>query len=626
MLAAIVALLLACAGSAAAQTPAPFTWQDRGAALLDVSCSAAGHCVAVGAGGAILYAGADGQAWTAVKLDKTDPPDALVAVTCRPNGTCIAVSRGGDDTPDADGQSLVFRSTDGGATWSNAYRLPPAPTPLTPSRLAADVACDPSGQCVIVGPAGGIWNSSDGGRSWTARPASSLGASYRSVACPDAGVCVLLASGSSVILRPSTRTVVDLPAGAGRGTAIACESRAVCTASDNTGHVFSIAAGWTAWDAPVLLPKLDAGITSLSCPAVDTCVGLTKSSSVRTTARAAGTWQKRPTHSNDLAAVDCKGTDCIAAGDHASWFESINTGMDWDLVNFVAEFDALDCVAGGTVNCVAVGKKDIGTSASAGDLWAAPVHEVTGLELGNVSCLGFPQCLAFGKSRAMATRDAGQTWQARQSSGTVEGGPEAGACVSPVQCVGAGGGGVYTTLDAGATPWWVGSIATEPAETLSFACPDATHCVAAGRGTIYRGTLTVTDGQPRWRWIASDAEPSDPLNGITCASPSWCVAVGEKGQVFTTTDPQLLHWTGQTIGVPGDSSSLKSVSCPTERVCVATGMGGLVATTFDGWATSSVTQVGDDPKKNLTRVECVSPSLCIAVGQTVMVGRRAAAT
>jgi photosystem II stability/assembly factor-like uncharacterized protein len=158
----------------------------------------------------------------------------------------------------------------------------------------------------------------------------------------------------------------------------------------------------------------------------------------------------------------------------------------------------------------------------------------------------------------------------------------------------------------------------------AIACPTTTTCVVATSETIYRGDLSTAGGAVSWSWVASDADPSDPLNGIACSSPSSCTAVGFAGQVLTTIDPTFIHWRAQKIGTGpvAERPPLKAVSCPADGVCVAVGERGFIATTTNNWADWSLDQVGGSPKPNLGAIDCKSTTRCIVAGDTVLAGRR----
>jgi hypothetical protein len=620
------------AGSSGSE-PSPWTWADRGPKFLDVSCAAPGRCVAVGEGQNLLRStpGEDGGlAWSKVGLDDAR---SLVAVTC--NGErCIAVS-GGDGT--TDGVSKVFRSADAGATWSDADPLPPASiAPKLDTQVAADVACDPAGDCVIAGPDGGIWRSSNRGESWNALRDTSLGLPYTKLACPAADLCVLVGSkadksAASAILRVRDATKLPAPT-TGDLTAVACESATFCTAADSLGRVLSTSSPFRDWDPPVLLPKA-TNLVALDCPAAETCVGIAgKGGAMRATSRSGGKWVasdwvKRPTATVKLGAVDCAETNCVAVGKTAAWYGSADTGFGWEQVNEVDKFDGVDCRAvDGSGICVAGGMDDIGRSTTAGDLWTTPLSGVTGLGIKGVSCAGLPECLALGKDRVLGTPDAGITWESRIAAGTVTAGPEAFSCFDADECVGVGGGAIFTTFDAATSGWFVGSIPTAPGEALKgVACPAPTLCVVASAAGIYRGELSVGGDAVRWRWTASDADPDDPLAAVACASTTSCTVVGDKGQVFTSADASLLTWNFRRIGTGPTATRppLGAVSCPAEGVCVAGGFGGYFASTTSNWENWSLDQVDGSPRPKLAAFACQSPTRCVAVGDTVLTFDRA---
>jgi hypothetical protein len=115
------------------------------------------------------------------------------------------------------------------------------------------------------------------------------------------------------------------------------------------------------------------------------------------------------------------------------------------------------------------------------------------------------------------------------------------------------------------------------------------------------------------------------LNGVSCASSSWCVAVGatpsESGN-----KPLIEAWDGSSWSVvesPNDGNSvLQSVSCTSETSCVA---GGYLAVSFFGTEMLVQTWDGDtwstlpNPTSGATgdRIDgasCVSGSWCVGVG------------
>ena len=151
-------MVLACAAPAAnaAEVPSEWSWTDYGPSLRDVSCASPGHCVAVGQRGMVLYskhAGDDGLAWS--RIPGIEFPEELDGVTCT-TGFCLAVSNTREGS--ATFTSQVFRSTDGGASWTAGVPLPPADAGPggAKTRTAIALSCAGDGPPVTrSGPAAG---------------------------------------------------------------------------------------------------------------------------------------------------------------------------------------------------------------------------------------------------------------------------------------------------------------------------------------------------------------------------------------------------------------------------------------------------------------------------------------
>jgi hypothetical protein len=623
-LAALVALP-ATAAKPAAGVASPWSWVDRGPKLNAVSCVPSGHCVAVGVGGAILGTNASAArplAWAHVDVPAKQE---LVSVACR-GSLCIAIT-GGDGT--SAGISRVYRSVDSGRSWSGPRELPAAAgVGGVTTRVGRAVACQPSAACVIAGPAGGIWQSTDQGQTFSSlRPSSAPGA-YRSLACPADGVCLLVGAGRPAVLNGTAATAIAVPT-TSTLSSIACESGSTCTAADDAGRVISISAPWTTWQKVVRLPK-DLSVVSLSCPAANTCVGLTGAGPVvRTTNRSGGVWKKRPTGSVDLIALDCGGSRCVAVGKAASWYGSQTIGLHWDQVNAVPKQDVVDCPgARGSGRCLGAGMEFIGRSTTGGDLWKTPLG-VTSLSAKGVSCAAFPTCFVISKDRTLASTNGGLMWNDRRPAGSITSGPDAATCLDAERCIAVGGENVFTTLDGARTGWHIGPIPPAPKEPFeSIACPTRVLCVIDTPTTILVGRLS-TGGGVGWKWLGSDADPSAALGGLACSSPSSCTAVGLQGEVLTSTDSTLLHWHERQIGTGPlvNRPPLVAVSCPANGVCVAAGNRGYVATTTTNWKTWSIEQVGSSPESGAARpnfkgVSCVSTKRCVLVGDTAFTGTR----
>ena len=275
----VTALIAGPSAADAKRVPSPWSWNDYGPALRDVSCSSPGVCVAVGQYGDVLRstAGADNPlAWS--RAASLTPTQELTGVVCVERGAgglrhnfCLAVSN--STLREASFKSEVYRSTDHGATWSDGVELPKAGAVATQSAVA--LACDPVGACYAVGPDGGVWRSVDEGRSWQALP-NLPGGSYDRVACPAEGTCVAV-GGASAVIQDTNVTEAKLPPKAGSLLAVACDTATRCVATDRTrSYTLMDPIDKKAWGPLVTLPLPKGTISpsSLACPMENVCVGV----------------------------------------------------------------------------------------------------------------------------------------------------------------------------------------------------------------------------------------------------------------------------------------------------------------------------------------------------------------
>jgi photosystem II stability/assembly factor-like uncharacterized protein len=623
-------VLLACAAppAGAAEVPSEWTWTDYGPTLRDVSCASPGHCVAVGQRGMVLrsrHAGDDGLDWSEVPFKY---PEELDGVACTPD-FCLTVSN--TRTGAATYTSKVFRSDDGGATWSAGVALPPAGTAKT--RSALSLACS-GATCYAAGPTGGLWRSTDGGVAWEALTLPPGKASYSKIVCPSAGVCVAAGGdevGYSTLIEGTVATPLELPAKFAKGAAaLACDSAARCVGADGLGHYALLDVAAKKWGVAKLFPKALVA-TAISCPGADKCVALTGGLALRTTALGDGVWKRRPIGTLSVDALDCVETDCVAVGEHASWWAGDEVGFDWERLNEVAKLEAIQCGGDLGKGCVAGGEKDLGVSRSGGELWALPLSGYSGLDVKSVECSGLSECLFLGKTLTLFTKDL-ISFAARHPTITDPKGTDAQTCITKEICVGINEGVVYTTLDGAVTDWNHNAF---PEKATSVACIHGqtapAQCLATTREFLALGTMTHDDGQIRWKWRYTDADPGAALEAVGCSPEGQCTAVGGGGTVLTSQGHDLMHWNElilPTRVAPGEKRPLlKSVACPADGVCLAGGIHGadaIIASTKDNWADYAYEKIEgiEGAAPTVAAFGCESVDRCVAVGGTSLIGRR----
>jgi hypothetical protein len=105
------------------------------------------------------------------------------------------------------------------------------------------------------------------------------------------------------------------------------------------------------------------------------------------------------------------------------------------------------------------------------------------------------------------------------------------------------------------------------------------------------------------------------ITSVSCPSASLCVAVDNKGQVFSSTEPAAGAGTWNSADVTEEKSGFASVSCPSASLCVAIDGAGNVWSTTDptgaasGWSSANITEGAGFGGQ--AKVSCASASLCV---------------
>lgn len=180
------------------------------------------------------------------------------------------------------------------------------------------------------------------------------------------------------------------------------------------------------------------------------------------------------------------------------------------------------------------------------------------------------------------------------------------------------------------------------ASLMSVACPSTMWCVAVGSvssGADTPGLLMIRSG-PSLTAMAAPFPPgvvpagvSDLLSDVACATPSFCVAVGEnsgstRGFLVTEHDQK---WTAIQAPLPPGTRAtrflnLYSVACPRIAECIAVGtyfdasghqQGLLEYSTGSSWKAMRAPVPVDaaaNPGVTLQALACPSAARCLAVG------------
>ena len=314
------------------------------------------------------------------------------------------------------------------------------------------------------------------------------------------------------------------------GTAAASSSATVVTSSD----------GGATWKVQAVPPTVGY-LTSIACTGARSCtavgqVGTTGAGpgAVLTTQNGGGTWtlQAVPTGTTDVTAIACApGGHCMALADVAGRVTALS-----------AAGTAAEWVAGGALPATVSSAAGLSCT-DADHCWATVTSPVD------------PDHIAGG---IVATADGGVTWAPQTipaGIGALQGidctpsptvaSPTTTAPPAPaIDCAAVGttatglgttrnGQGVVLTTATGGATWSQAVVAGSSADLLAVSC-GAGPCVAVGTTVAAApeaGLVVVTGstgtGPGAWG-RASTAAVALPLAGVSCASLSACVIVGES--------------------------------------------------------------------------------------------------
>ncbi len=504
--------------------------------LAGVSCAVAGSCVAVGTyfnGHAFqtLAESLTGTTWSVTKSpDASVANNGLQSVSCAPAGGCEAVGQFSNGRQE---QTLTMASSGG------AWHLQTSPDQAGASNDLAAISCPAAGVCEAVGDyaSAGVTEAlamALSGTSWSAVPApgqQAPSASLAGVSCPAPGDCLAVGFGAS---------------------------------SEGVPQVLAEAYRGGSWSTSA--PEVPAGaiasyLQAVSCPAVEVCmavgyyVGQGGTPQALAESYTGGSWQ--------VLAVPLPST----AG---SYLESVS------------------CPAAGT--CVAVGY-DLGAanapqllaetySDGSWALSAAPLPAgAKASYLTGVSCPVVLSCVAAGWYSSAGTAHtlvealSGGAWSVSASAneGSGPNALEAVSCPLAGACTAVGyyslNGNDHPLAETIAAPGATATLSSLPAGggfLAGVSCPLAGACTAVGNRTNGLAHQSLVEVGAGGSWSAvrsydSSPEANNTLSAVSCAAPSFCVAVGsyqdgsaylalgEEGKASPSSPPSPTTTTTRTV-------------------------------------------------------------------------------
>ena len=631
--------------------------------LLGVSCASASACVAVGTydnSRGIYFTLAEtwnGTSWT---IQPTPSPagnnnSGLAGVSCTSASACVAVGYSGDYGFDS---TLTLAETWHGTSWT----IQPTPNPADPNHSDfTSVSCTSPSACTAVGSSAGTallaerWNGTAWSIQQTPGPAGAIAAGLLGVSCPSAGACVAVGnyrkkSGAHVALAEAwdgsawalKRAAIPKGASLSYLNGVSCTSAGGCTAVGNdrsaAGAYLTLAEVWhgSAWSLQATpnpaAPR--AFLSGVSCPSAGSCAAVGDQTSrfeVQTPLAEAwdgARWSLRKTPApatntqTYLSGVSCPAaTGCITVGqsgidggsgtlaEHwngAAWSiqTTPNAGRQ-SILSGIACASATACTAVGSYTSPHGGR----TLAEAwnGAAWSVQRTpnelSVEDSLLDSVSCAAAGSCVAVGEAGAenvapLAEIQHGTSWSLQQPpvpSGVSNSGLAGVSCASATACVAVGfyeqSFNVFEPLAEAwnGTSWTIQPVPAPPGATSTslsgVSCASATACVAVGdyiNGS--RDDLTLAEA---WNGTSWSVQPTpnpagattSGLLGVSCASPGACTAAGyydRRGMPVTLAEAwHGTSWAIQPTPNPAGSAAsfFNGVSCGPAGGCTAVGSG-----------------------------------------------------
>jgi photosystem II stability/assembly factor-like uncharacterized protein len=561
------AVVVGEAGLVMTSADAGLTWQRQPSGinvqLRSVTLRSGNRVDAVGDNGTMIYSTDGGRSWSRRALPAASP-NAASAQRAAPSGlsamTWATDERGFVTSVDGS----IYRSEDGGGTWSLSF-----PDPQHPAGLF-NVAFRDSAHGAAVGSSGRVMTTDDAGRTWIQRPNDKLDTLY-AVAWHDSAVVAVGAHGAIVRSTDAGLSWVPVSSGVtddlndiqlsrdGKGTIVgmnglvlrSSDAGASWTRVDigSNGHLSSVAQLGGTTELLVgstMMASTDAGITwheraygranALSRVAMidpSTAVAVGFDGSIIVTRDAGRSWTMQPSGTEGvLSEVAFSGQTGIAVGITGGILGSTDGGTTWTS----ASIDAADRMLGVRMTdsrtAIAVGLNGgVYKSVNGGASWVRQAGGPRDTTLLDLSFADPSVGTAVGLDGViLRTTDGGASW-IRQNSG-IKQGLTAVHMIDPNTAVAVGAGGVLLrTSDAGAT-WKTQNLPSSQLEDVRFL--DASVGFAVGR----EGAIQITsDGG--LTWSARPSGTSDALSGINFSDRQHGFIVGGRGTILRTDDGGL---------------------------------------------------------------------------------------
>ncbi len=524
--------------------------------------------------------------------------------------------------------------------WSGPQPLEKAPYQF--SYPLGDISCPSAHFCITDSGVdegeptyGTVLTSTDpagGASAWSGPRLAFRGSVSSGFSCPTTNFCAQI---SEYGVYTSTAPANGKPWLASHGSPgfideLSCPSARLCVAAGPDGEIFTStdpgAGKHASWHEAV---KHAIGtIEAVSCPADSFCVAVSNGGYVVTSshpANGASAWKATDLDGSvPLISLTCPSVTFCLAQDGADRFlyatDPAGGVSRWHAVAdpFAPGLTDLKCTSNSFCAALFGGHPVWSTDPIGGaSAWSQSQVTFSQSPAVDLSCASESFCaISTGNGYVLTSSDptsSAPTWTPADIDGWSE--------IEEVDCAGAGlclaadgDGHLFTSTDPTGGP---GKWRAADVSASSITCPTSTFCAALG-GAGLEISDDPNGGTSAWQSVTAPAG----LSGLTCPSPSLCVAAGldstGDGVVYTSTDPAAGASAWQAADLGSEAPGGLALTCLTATFCVGTtGTTVLTSTDPTGGATAwQITPLAALGFGGFAAMQCPSTHLCVALGET----------